>query len=456
MSSEVVRLKKAGYSLSMRIPRFTLIAATVTITLALAVAPAFTGYPPTSTAIFLNRVLAPVAFVLFSLNFLLATRWAWVMRLAGGLDKVYQQHHMTGGTALILMLLHPLLMMMDALPNYRAAAAYVALNFPPDTSFERLTGTGQVALAGLTILLVLTYYAKLPYHIWKRTHVLMGLLYAPLVSHLLANPNLQERNPALFWWLCGWAGIGIASYCYRRFLYRFLAPHRSYVVEKVERDAASQVTQVTLRPAVAGPSPAIAPGQFAFFTFNLPGLREKHPFSFTSLTHGDGRVGFAFKTLGDYTGKLARDVKTGVSLTVYGPYGQFGERFVGSRMPAVLVAGGVGITPFLSFLEYELSHPNPERPILLVYAVKTLQEACFWPEIQAATHKLPHLQAHLHVTENNGLLTFAQIQTRAGSPFAKAAYFLCGPPGMMQALSHQGKEAGIPARKFIFENFSLT
>src|SRR5690606_38547725 len=75
------------------------------------------------------------------------------------------------------------------------------------------------------------------------------------------------------------------------------------------------------------------------------GLREPHPFTIASGK--DGRVHFVVRALGDYTGKLVAQTVPGMHAEIYGPYGRF-ERRPAAR--EVWIAGGVGITPFISWL----------------------------------------------------------------------------------------------------------
>ena len=63
-------------------------------------------------------------------------------------------------------------------------------------------------------------------------------------------------------------------------------------------------------------------------------------------------------------------------------------------MPVVLIAGGIGITPMMSMLQWCLAH-QPARAVHLFYGVRQEPELAFKAELQAMAAQ--HHQVKLHV-----------------------------------------------------------
>jgi predicted ferric reductase len=88
-------------------------------------------------------------------------------------------------------------------------------------------------------------------------------------------------------------------------------------------------------------------GQFAFVTFVKQ--EGSHPFTIASASETSlSRVVFQIKALGDYTKALGTKLASGQSVMIEGPYGRFTLDHASSDSPQLWVAGGIGITPFLS------------------------------------------------------------------------------------------------------------
>lgn len=83
---------------------------------------------------------------------------------------------------------------------------------------------------------------------------------------------------------------------------------------------------------------------------------------------------------------------------VEGAYGMFDYKTGGQKQ--IWVAGGIGVTPFLSFirnLEADLAFD-----IDFYYTVRHREEAIFVDEIKAAAKKNPRLKAHIRFSATDG------------------------------------------------------
>ena len=113
------------------------------------------------------------------------------------------------------------------------------------------------------------------------------------------------------------------------------------------------------------------------FTIDADGFREAHPFTISSGAR-EGRLRFTMKALGDYTRRVRESLAEGAK-AIEGPYGRFNPLRGEARQ--VWVAGGIGITPFLSVLRS--MEPGHGKTVRLCYCVRTAAEALFLEELVA-------------------------------------------------------------------------
>lgn len=99
----------------------------------------------------------------------------------------------------------------------------------------------------------------------------------------------------------------------------------------------------------------------------------------------------------------------------------------------LFVAGGVGITPFLSHLSY-IKHNKQTRDIVLIYAVKNAAEAI----------ELDAFKEHANIIIHEGILTSEHLQ-RYSSDIAQRSVYVSGPPNMVDAITKQAKQLGAPS-----------
>ncbi|KAL8527580.1 hypothetical protein ACS0TY_005438 [Phlomoides rotata] len=113
-----------------------------------------------------------------------------------------------------------------------------------------------------------------------------------------------------------------------------------------------------------------------------------HPFSVSSSPlEGENRLAILIKVLGDWTEKLERRVSAGqgsetecskITASVEGPYGHESPYHL-TYENLILVAGGIGISPFLAILSDILHRINTAKPclprnVMIIWAVKTSNE----------------------------------------------------------------------------------
>ncbi|GAB4488190.1 MAG: ferric reductase-like transmembrane domain-containing protein [Anaerolineales bacterium] len=371
--------------------------------------------------------------IFLGLNFVLATRWRWMERLFNGLDKVYQFHAWVGKVGLMMILLHLGILLLEAWPDQQRTNEYLL----PGLNLSYTLG--QVSIVLFTALVVITLWVKINYQTWLKTHQILGIPY--ILGGLHAIVAQGDWYMILLTALGGWAWI------YSLLFFRRSGPNAPGEIIQVR--ALGDVTEIIFR--LDSPLPA-QPGQFIFFSVeqSAAGIPpESHPFSLSKII--DARTWrISVNKLGDYTRQLER-LQPGDRVRVYGPFGTFGRLTPQSFPRQVWLAGGIGITPFLSLLQAETQRASG-HPLHLIWAVRDPKDACYLDEIETLTKIVPHITFHLHT----GKFSADALESLIGkSPVQEAAILMCGPAAMTSAVRSPLMARGKPEQHFFFEEFNF-
>ena len=390
----------------------------------------------------LGQLFGLVGVVLFSINLILSARLRLFDRYLNGLNNVYLKHNQIGQIALILLLFHPLLLISKYSVNIHEAALFLWL------SDDWAINWGILALGIMIFLIVITLYLMPKYNIWKWTHKFLGLAFFLAALHVWLIPSDVSIYLPLRIYIISLAGLGLAAFLYKSILGRFLIKKYKYVVTDVKL-ANNLVIEIILRPQTE--KITFSPGQFVFLNFkdSRIGL-ESHPFSLTSAPT-DNEITFLIKNLGDYT-KTLNDLTLGTIAEVEGPFGNFSfEKTI--RKSQIWIAGGIGITPFISMakdlpldqgykidLLYCVRNENETVKFDLLENISAMSNGCF--------------RVILFCSNSSGRITIDSIKNLAGSILEKEI-LICAPPAMIQSLKKTLTLNGV-ARKYIHsEEFSF-
>jgi predicted ferric reductase len=212
-------------------------------------------------------------------------------------------------------------------------------------------------------------------------------------------------------------------------------------------------------------------GQFAWLRMHGQAPHHDHPFSIASAPLPNGQVHMLIKEAGDFTQELGR--LAGHTAYLDGPYGHF--TLPADNRPLVLLAGGIGVAPFVGLLQ-ACAQQGRQRPVRLVYADRHAGQmvemaalagtpaikdyACLRVVEQTDdSHAAPTLrevpsQAPVHI----GRLDAAGLSVVLAHPqmaplVADAHFMLCGPNGMMDQAETALMAAGVPETRIHAEHF---
>jgi len=400
--------------------------------------------PGQPTARFIGELCGAEAVLLFSCTLVLTTLLPAIERAFSGLDRVAVWHRRTATAGVLLLLPHWALA--TSAPDRYATGVGPAL--------------GDLALLGLLVLSVwalapslraarwpgpIRRLARTTYERWLTPHRLTGIFVAVAVAHgALVDPVLHNST-LLRATHYAVGGVGVVAYLYRELVARFLVPFYDYSVVDVRRPT-DETVEVSLDP-VRNPL-GFVPGQFVFLAFGGPSGWQRHPFSVASAS-SDRRLEVAIKAVGDYTRELRDSLRPGAPAKVAGPFGGFDYRSGGKEQ--IWIAGGIGITPFISWIRS--MDGDFDRDVAFFYSLAHESDGLYLDEIQRAAAEHPTFDARVVIADRDGFLTAEKAV--AGRPdLAHVWVYMCGPPPMTKALAAGFRRLGIPRARLRWEQFA--
>ena len=158
--------------------------------------------------------------------------------------------------------------------------------------------------------------------------------------------------------------------------------------------------------------------------------------------------------------RVLQAVPLGTQVRIEGPFGNF--RLHNAARPAVVLTGGIGITPFRSILVEAVRAGGLPYPVIVFYANRRPQDAAFLDEIRALAEQdanlrvvptISALDASTAWDGERGHINSAMLR-RHLEGVTNAIYYLTGPPGMVQGLRTMLIDTGIDEDDIRTEEFT--
>lgn len=169
---------------------------------------------------------------------------------------------------------------------------------------------------------------------------------------------------------------------------------------------------------------------------------------------------------GEVSNYFHNHVKVGDVILAKYPQGQF---FIDptSTKPAVLIGGGIGITPMISMAKYiagESVRPRHARPLHIFHSAKNSQQRAFYNELKiladasggAIAYYSLLSQSELNEVEDDGFDLKGRINAdvlRSYLPLDDYEFFLCGPEAFMQHVYNELLLLGVQDKNIFAEAF---
>jgi len=200
------------------------------------------------------------------------------------------------------------------------------------------------------------------------------------------------------------------------------------------------------------------PGQC--MELEIPGTDVRRAYSLANTGNWHGELEFLIRLQpeGKFSNYLNQQAQPGQTLNVYGPNGAFGLQ-AASYSPAIFIAGGTGLAPFLSILR-RMAEWGEDRAIHLLFGVNQENELFCVEELDKLQQLLPSLTVTLCVWKpaegwSNGFRGTPADALRLYLEDMPNDYdlYLCGPPLMISAATQVAISQGIDEQKIYSEKF---
>ena len=361
---------------------------------------------------------------------LLSCRLKWLEPIFGGMDKAYIWHKWLGIAGLVGASFHWLLVPGPAGNGIDPQFA--------DFGEE----VGQWAMYGLLVLGSMSMVKQIPYRIWFYTHKLMGPIFLISVYHTFFSDVPFELFSTTGAALVTVSTVGTIAY-----LYKCLVKPRSYKAYTVSQvSSIDNAVEVTLTANEDGIKHHA--GQFAYLDFGLDNIEHFHPFTIASAPTNGHQLTFIIRALGRHTQRLQTAISVGQQVTVDGAYGRLHAQRNRNK-PQVWIAGGIGITPFLAWLQAR----DTDQPIELFFVGRGKLYQLLIDKVQQLIGNT-NVTLHLPSTKNQRL-DANMIQKSLGKPLDSYQFFACGPNSMMKSIKDQLCVAGMKPKQWHNENFAM-
>ena len=386
-----------------------------------------------------GEILGSIVIVLMSFALFLSTRPKWAEPYFGGLDKMYITHRRVATSAFLLLFVHlltvPISITDMRIGNYIAIIAFI----------------GIVSIVLVTLAPRVPFLSKFltggTYDGWKKLHRFIGIFFILGFIHSLTVKALDALIPIT--WVQMFFILGTVSYLYTEIFGGFFKKYVPYTVEAVKHPNGS-TTEVTLRPKKV-PIKKQRAGQFLFVHFPQDKiLNESHPFTISSAPHEDV-LRVTIKASGDFTRYLFSHLQPAAGAVIEGAYGMFDYKTGGQKQ--IWLAGGIGVTPFLSFIRD--MNGSLVHEVDFYYTVRHPEEALFVDEIRVAAARNPRLKPHIRFSATEGSLTIDHILQNAAGNIRDYHVYMCGPLPMIQAFEKKFLELGLSPDHIHYEEFNF-
>jgi len=200
------------------------------------------------------------------------------------------------------------------------------------------------------------------------------------------------------------------------------------------------------------------PAQFVYFSINAENVgSDSRPLSIASSPTEDFIMLSTKISNSDFKQRL-NGIKTGDLVTIKGPIGTFILKEDAKEI--VMLGGGIGITPFRDMIKYATDKKLPIN-ITLIYSNRTPADIVYKDEWPVFEKENPNLKVVHTITDapdsswkgRTGRINDSMVKEYCND-LHKALFYICGPPGMVNAIFEILIGMGVPGPNIKLERFA--
>jgi propane monooxygenase reductase subunit len=155
------------------------------------------------------------------------------------------------------------------------------------------------------------------------------------------------------------------------------------------------------------------------------------------------RITYAVK--GDFTKQMERQLTVGSEVWLKLPYGDLFTQ-PHNKTNTVFIAGGTGITPFLSLFTHESFNEYLNPKIYLGF--RTKDHNIYNEELSRSCNSSQFVKSYIQ--DSDGVIDISQIFLDNGS---SSNYFISGPPAMIKIFKNALIENGVPTANVLTDDW---
>ncbi|GMN08157.1 hypothetical protein MTsPCn5_35460 [Croceitalea sp. MTPC5] len=382
------------------------------------------GLMPTTEEGFIAQIgmlmgLSGIMMVFF--QFIISARIKWLDRLFA-YNNLIDFHRRMGIWAFIFIVAHFMLLTLS------------------EQSFDMLLGydepwfinLGKIAFLILLVQVVVSIghrKIKINYERWRAMHDVfaIGILLLMFVHSFYAGDDLELLPLQVLWFIL--PPTAIAFFIWQRYFLFTFAP--KYKVLNVVKKA-NNTYSVQFVPINGNEPYSHNPGQFHFIKFiDCRHIKsEEHPFTISSSPSQKLHLASTIKASGDFTSQI-HQLQEGDKVKIIGPFGKMSHIEKSHSGPIVFIAGGIGITPFVSMLQY-MADKGEEREVMLFYSNATESDIAFREELSHISEntslklKVVHILSKQDDWEGEkGRFDMELLKKYCSAPLSQNDYYVC-------------------------------
>lgn len=206
--------------------------------------------------------------------------------------------------------------------------------------------------------------------------------------------------------------------------------------------------------------PPFEAGQYINLFTVIDGVRTSRPYSISSSPRQRAyyEITVARIPQGFVSDYFIDQVRVGDRFTANGPAGVFRFQPVFHSSKSLFLAGGSGITPFLSMTR-EILDAALDRDVVLLYGCRSPEAALYHEELSAYAAQYPNFRYHLVVSDpvegwtgETGFLN-KELISRLVPDFMERTSYICGPQIMNDFCQKELAALGVPEKQVRREMF---